>query len=151
ALRSPRLARHGLGHLRGRPGLRGAQILDRPPPPPPCGAPEPHRGSTNSPPVTLSGHAQPTPSGLPGKAGTGQCLGALGGQAMSKAPSLILAVTFLGASTGVARAQLGKGWVQYSPPSVLHLEVHDVIKVYPPDSTDLTNEGAHYTNKDGIE
>jgi MYXO-CTERM domain-containing protein len=70
---------------------------------------------------------------------------------MSKVPSLMLAVTFVGASTGVARAQLGSGWVPYAPPSVLHLEVHDVIQVYPPDSTDLTNEGAHYTNKDGIE
>jgi MYXO-CTERM domain-containing protein len=70
---------------------------------------------------------------------------------MSKAPSLILAMTFVGVSTGVARAQVGEGWVPYSPPSVLHLEVHDVIKIYPPDSTDLTNEGAHYTNKDGIE
>jgi MYXO-CTERM domain-containing protein len=70
---------------------------------------------------------------------------------MSKAPSLILALSLVGASTGVARAQLGPGWVQYAPPSVLHLEVHDVIQVYPPDSTNLTNEGAHYTNMNGIE
>src|SRR3954454_1690145 len=52
---------------------------------------------------------------------------------------------------GNARAQIGSGWVQYSPPSVLHLEVHDVIQIYPPDSTNLVNEGASYSNQDGIE
>jgi len=53
-------------------------------------------------------------------------------------------------SAARAFAQVGTGWVPFTPSSVLHLEVHDVIKIFPGDSTDLLVEVAKYTNIGGV-
>lgn len=51
----------------------------------------------------------------------------------------------------VAQAQIGSNWAQYSPDSYIQIEVHDVFKSYPPDSTVVNDGGVRYTNKNGIE
>jgi hypothetical protein len=51
----------------------------------------------------------------------------------------------------VARAQVGSGWVQYNPPSVIHLDGANGIEVSPGDSTMVMNAGATFTNQGGIE
>jgi MYXO-CTERM domain-containing protein len=50
-----------------------------------------------------------------------------------------------------ARAQLGSGWVPYSPPSTIHLDGSAGIESYPGTSTNLMNEGASFTDMGGIE
>ena len=59
----------------------------------------------------------------------------------------------LGASfwVGAAEAQVGTGWVQYEPTSSIQLDGSEGIESYPGDSTNLSNEGASYTNVDGVE
>ena len=59
----------------------------------------------------------------------------------------------LGALLGVgaAEAQVGTGWVQYEPTSSIQLDGSEGIESYPGDSTNLSNEGASYTNLDGVE
>src|SRR5437868_3213440 len=64
---------------------------------------------------------------------------------------LASAAALVTVAAGTARAQVGSGWVAYAPPSVLHLEVHDVINDFPPDSTNVVKEGASYSNAGGIE
>jgi hypothetical protein len=62
-----------------------------------------------------------------------------------------LAVTVLLMASSVARAQVGTGWVQYQPPSVIHLDGSAGIESYPGSSTNLRNEGASFTNENGVE
>src|SRR3954451_20623636 len=50
-----------------------------------------------------------------------------------------------------AAAQVGTGWVQYEPPSVLHLDGANGIEVSPGGSTSVMNAGASFTNQGGIE
>lgn len=52
---------------------------------------------------------------------------------------------------GSARAQVGTGWVSYDPPSAIHLDGSAGIETYPGNSTMLMNEGASFTNQNGIE
>jgi uncharacterized membrane protein YgcG len=66
----------------------------------------------------------------------------------------LLSVTLCSAvvmAAGGARAQVGTGWVEYQPPSVLHLDGSNGIEVSPGDSTSVMNEGASFTNMGGIE
>ena len=63
----------------------------------------------------------------------------------------LLAVPLLLAASGPARAQMGSGWVAYQPTSSIQLDGSDGIESYPGSSTDLRNEGASFTNLDGIE
>jgi MYXO-CTERM domain-containing protein len=65
--------------------------------------------------------------------------------------SSIAFVLALALTAGEARAQLGSGWVQYDPPSTIHLDGSAGIETYPGSSTDLRNEGATFTNQGGIE
>ena len=53
--------------------------------------------------------------------------------------------------SGAANAQMGTGWVPYSPPSSIQLDGSDGIESYPGTSTTLSNEGASFTDQDGIE
>jgi hypothetical protein len=50
-----------------------------------------------------------------------------------------------------AAAQVGTGWVQYEPPSVIHLDGANGIEVSPGTSTSVMNAGASFTNEGGIE
>src|SRR5437867_4664420 len=61
------------------------------------------------------------------------------------------AAVLLVLTAGPARAQVGSGWVQYDPPSVIHLDGANGIEVYPGNSTTLRNPGATFTNEGGIE
>jgi MYXO-CTERM domain-containing protein len=63
----------------------------------------------------------------------------------------LLAIGLLLALATPARAQVGSGWVPYDPPSTIHLDGSDGIETYPGSSTSLMNEGASFTNQDGIE
>jgi MYXO-CTERM domain-containing protein len=63
----------------------------------------------------------------------------------------IVCLTALLLPVAVARAQVGSGWVQYSPPSAIHLDGSAGIESYPGTSTDLRNEGASFSDMGGIE
>ena len=52
---------------------------------------------------------------------------------------------------GMASAQVGSGWVQYQPPSVIHLDGANGIEVSPGDSAQVSNAGASFSNAGGIE
>jgi hypothetical protein len=64
--------------------------------------------------------------------------------------SLFVVAWALGRSAA-AFAQVGSGWVQYQPPSVIHLDGANGIEVSPGTSTDVRNQGASFTNQGGIE
>jgi MYXO-CTERM domain-containing protein len=50
-----------------------------------------------------------------------------------------------------ARAQVGTGWVEYHPSSVIHMELHDVGHSSPGTSTMLNNGGASFDVVNGVE
>jgi MYXO-CTERM domain-containing protein len=56
-----------------------------------------------------------------------------------------------GLFAGSARAQVGDGWMPYQPTSSIQLDGSAGIESYPGTSTTLMNEGASFTNQDGIE
>ena len=65
--------------------------------------------------------------------------------------SLLLTVVFLVGWAPPARAQLGPGWTEYHPASVIHMELHDVGQRYPGDSTMIDNGGATFNVVNGVE
>jgi hypothetical protein len=54
-------------------------------------------------------------------------------------------------SPGSARAQLGRGWVQYDPPSMVQLDDQVGSDILAGTTTSASNAGATFTNQDGIE
>jgi hypothetical protein len=64
--------------------------------------------------------------------------------------SWCVAVVMLSAAAP-ARAQLGPGWVQYDPPSMVQLDDAVGSDILPGTVTSASNAGATYTNENGIE
>jgi MYXO-CTERM domain-containing protein len=50
-----------------------------------------------------------------------------------------------------ASAQVGTGWMEYDPPSTIHLDGTNGIETSPGTSTNVMNGGASFTNMGGIE
>jgi hypothetical protein len=69
----------------------------------------------------------------------------------SRVRLLVLGLGLPAALAGRATAQVGTGWVQYDPPSQIHLDGPNGIQTYPGTSTKLENEGATFTNQGGVE
>jgi hypothetical protein len=59
------------------------------------------------------------------------------------------ATLLLGA--GIAKAQIGSNWQQFSPDSEIQIETNDDYVEYPGTTTVVNNGGVRYTNKNGIE
>jgi hypothetical protein len=54
-------------------------------------------------------------------------------------------------AAGVAKAQIGANWVQFSPTSTIQIETGGTIDSYSGSSTSLSDGGGRYTNSGGVE
>jgi MYXO-CTERM domain-containing protein len=64
---------------------------------------------------------------------------------------LVIAAVILCAWAPALRAQVGTGWVQYDPPSMLHLDGVNGIETHPGNLDMVMNQGASFSKVDGVE